>query len=29
SVGNELGSTHPSDAVRIQALERYLASRGW
>ena len=27
--GAELGSTHPSDAVRIQALERYLASRGW
>lgn len=25
----DLGSTHPSDAVRIQALERYLASRGW
>lgn len=29
SGGNQLGSTHPSDAVRIQALERYLASRGW
>jgi len=27
--GNELGSTHPSDAVRISELERYLASRGW
>ncbi len=27
--GGELGSTHPSDAVRIQELERYLASRGW
>lgn len=27
--GGDLGSTHPSDAVRIQALERYLASRGW
>jgi len=26
---NDLGSTHPSDAVRIQALERYLASQGW
>jgi len=25
----DLTSTHPSDAVRIQALERYLASRGW
>ncbi|PHY18375.1 M48 family metallopeptidase [Caulobacter sp. BP25] len=25
----DLGSTHPSDAVRIQALERYLASKGW
>lgn len=29
SRGNELGSTHPSDAVRIAELERYLASRGW
>ena len=29
SGGNELGSTHPSDAVRISELERYLASRGW
>ncbi|MCA0356132.1 MAG: M48 family metallopeptidase [Proteobacteria bacterium] len=27
--GGELGSTHPSDAVRIQELERYLASKGW
>jgi len=27
--GGDLGSTHPSDAVRIQALERYLASKGW
>lgn len=27
--GNELGSTHPSDAVRISELERYLSSRGW
>jgi predicted Zn-dependent protease len=29
SSGGELSSTHPSDAVRIQELERYLASRGW
>ncbi|UAL11552.1 M48 family metallopeptidase [Caulobacter segnis] len=29
SGGDELGSTHPSDAVRISELERYLASRGW
>jgi len=29
SGGGELSSTHPSDAVRIQELERYLASRGW
>jgi predicted Zn-dependent protease len=29
SGGNELGSTHPSDAVRISELERYLTSRGW
>lgn len=27
--GGELGSTHPSDAVRIQELERYLTSKGW
>ncbi|MFY8209936.1 MAG: M48 family metallopeptidase [Caulobacter sp.] len=27
--GGELGSTHPSDAVRIQELERYLSSKGW
>ncbi|WP_454717601.1 M48 family metallopeptidase [Caulobacter segnis] len=27
--GGDLGSTHPSDAVRIQELERYLAGRGW
>lgn len=27
--GGDLGSTHPSDAVRIQELERYLTSRGW
>lgn len=27
--GGELNSTHPSDALRIQELERYLASRGW
>lgn len=27
--GGDLGSTHPSDAVRIQELERYLASKGW
>uniref|UniRef100_UPI0025F2389C M48 family metallopeptidase n=1 Tax=uncultured Caulobacter sp. TaxID=158749 RepID=UPI0025F2389C len=27
--GGDLGSTHPSDAVRISELERYLASRGW
>lgn len=27
--GGELSSTHPSDALRIQELERYLASRGW
>ena len=27
--GGELSSTHPSDAVRISELERYLASRGW
>ncbi|AVQ04519.1 M48 family peptidase [Caulobacter segnis] len=27
--GGDLGSTHPSDTVRIQALERYLASKGW
>lgn len=27
--GGQLSSTHPSDAVRIQELERYLASRGW
>lgn len=25
----EFASTHPSDATRIQALENYLASRGW
>ncbi len=29
SGGGELSSTHPSDAVRISQLERYLASRGW
>lgn len=29
SGGNDLGSTHPSDAVRISELERYLAGRGW
>jgi predicted Zn-dependent protease len=27
--GGELSSTHPSDAVRIQELERYLSSQGW
>jgi predicted Zn-dependent protease len=27
--GGELGSTHPSDAVRILELERYLTSKGW
>ena len=27
--GGELSSTHPSDALRISELERYLASRGW
>ncbi|USQ97114.1 M48 family metallopeptidase [Caulobacter sp. RL271] len=27
--GDALGSTHPSDAVRISELERYLTSRGW
>jgi predicted Zn-dependent protease len=27
--GGEMSSTHPSDAVRIQELERYLASKGW
>lgn len=27
--GGQLSSTHPSDAVRIQELERYLASKGW
>ena len=25
----EFASTHPSDATRIQALEQYIASRGW
>ncbi len=25
----EFASTHPSDATRIQALERYIAERGW
>lgn len=29
SGGGDLGSTHPSDAVRISELERYLAGRGW
>lgn len=27
--GGDLGSTHPSDAVRIQELERYLSAKGW
>jgi predicted Zn-dependent protease len=27
--GGDMGSTHPSDAVRISELERYLAGRGW
>jgi len=27
--GGDLGSTHPSDAVRIAELERYLSARGW
>jgi Zn-dependent protease with chaperone function len=27
--GGQLSSTHPSDAVRIAELERYLASKGW
>jgi predicted Zn-dependent protease len=27
--GGDMSSTHPSDAVRIQELERYLSSRGW
>lgn len=27
--GGKLSSTHPSDAVRISELERYLASKGW
>ncbi|NQE60987.1 M48 family metallopeptidase [Caulobacter sp. RHG1] len=27
--GGELSSTHPSDAVRIQALEAYLSGKGW
>lgn len=26
---SDMSSTHPSDAVRIQELERYLASKGW
>ena len=25
----EFASTHPSDATRIQALEAYIAQRGW
>ncbi len=29
AMGGQLSSTHPSDAMRIQELERYLASRGW
>jgi predicted Zn-dependent protease len=29
SAGGQMGSTHPSDAVRIQELERYLTSKGW
>ncbi len=29
SSGGDMGSTHPSDAVRITELERYLTSRGW
>lgn len=27
--GSDMSSTHPSDAVRIQELERYLSSKGW
>ena len=27
--GGDMSSTHPSDAVRIQELERYLTSKGW
>ena len=27
--GGDMSSTHPSDAVRIQELERYLVSKGW
>jgi predicted Zn-dependent protease len=27
--GGEMSSTHPSDAVRIQELERYLVAKGW
>ena len=27
--GSDMGSTHPSDAIRIQELERYLVSKGW
>jgi predicted Zn-dependent protease len=29
SGGGDMASTHPSDAVRIQELQRYLVSKGW